>query len=88
LYINGEILEETYIPASYFTNSGNFLHEDTAMEVPENEYFVLGDNRSHSSDSRTWGFVPKENITGRAWVIYWPIAKAGTFKSANYSLPF
>ncbi len=41
------------------------------MIVPEDSYFVLGDNRDDSYDSRYWGFVPRENIEGRPLVIYW-----------------
>lgn len=47
------------------------LVEDKQLIVPENSYFVLGDNRDDSQDSRYWGFVPRENIIGRPLVIYW-----------------
>ena len=42
------------------------------VNVPEGSYFVLGDNSANSSDSRTWGFVPRQNMVGRAFFVYWP----------------
>jgi signal peptidase I len=47
------------------------LVEDHQLIIPEDHYFVLGDNRDDSKDSRYWGFVPRENIIGRPLVIYW-----------------
>lgn len=62
--INGQILDEPYIAASPLY-AGEWV-------VPEGQIFVLGDNRNDSSDSHSWGFLPHENVVGKAVVIYWP----------------
>jgi signal peptidase I len=51
----------------------------THFELKDNEYFVMGDNRSASSDSRYWGALPKENIVGRAWLRLWPLRQLDAF---------
>jgi signal peptidase I len=86
IYINGNLVEEIYLPTDYLTNAGRFLHENQTIEVDDNLYFVLGDNRSHSSDSREWGLVPRDNIIGKAWFRYWPIGNAGLIAEAKYQL--
>jgi signal peptidase I len=53
------------------------LVEDGQLIVPEGHYFVMGDNRDNSSDSRYWGFVPQANIIGRPLVIYWSVRAEG-----------
>ncbi len=77
VYINGEPLDESYLPGDFTTSGGSFLGEDKEIVIPEGEYLVLGDNRSHSSDSREWGDVPVENIIGKALFRYWPLNKLG-----------
>ena len=86
LYINGEVLEEKYLVTQEITSSGSFLEENVTITVPEDKYFVMGDNRQHSSDSRMWGFVPKKDITGKAWFVYWPIKYFGTVEAVPYNL--
>ena len=54
------------------------LLDDGELIVPEGSYFVLGDNRDDSSDSRYWGFVPAENIVGRPLVIYWSVLRSAS----------
>jgi signal peptidase I len=64
IYINGELIVEPYI--------GTTTHRGGDWTVPAGEYFVLGDNRNNSSDSRAWGYVPDENVIGRLELIYFP----------------
>jgi len=78
IYINNSLYSESsYLPEDVYTSSGNFIGENEEITVPQNQYFVLGDNRSHSSDSREWGFIPTKNIIGKAWLRYWPFSKLG-----------
>jgi len=86
IYINGKILNEDYIGPDKFTSPNAFLEEGKTIKIPEDNYFVMGDNRPHSSDSRSWGFVPKNDISGRAWFVYWPISILGTVEKVNYNL--
>ena len=65
VFLNGSRLEEPYI-----TSKGNSNAD--VVELEEKEYFVLGDNRRGSNDSRNWGPVPEENILGKVWLVYWP----------------
>lgn len=80
VFINKEKLEENYLPLDLMTNSGSFLKEGQVLAIPQGEYIVMGDNRNHSSDSREWGTVPRENIIGKAWLRYWPLDKFGLVK--------
>ncbi len=92
VYINGKLLKEPYIASDVYTNGGNFLSEGVEYTVPADQYFVMGDNRPHSSDSRYWGPVPlnlspnseRVGINGRAWVVYWPLDRSGVAKLPVY----
>lgn len=68
--VNNTILQERYVSASY---QGNPYLPIVNKKVPNDSYFVMGDDRKNSSDSRLWGFVPRQNIIGRATLVYWPL---------------
>jgi signal peptidase I len=72
VYVNGALLQEDYVPAAYADDRS--YHE---IEVPENSYFVLGDHRSMSNDSRDFGPVRESYIYGKAVFGYWPMDRVG-----------
>jgi len=66
VFINGAALDEPYLFESDHSSAPPTL-------MGEGEYYVLGDNRSHSNDSRSWGAVPEANLLGKVWMVYWPV---------------
>ena len=71
IFINDSILDESiYLSEEVMTQGG------IRVELSEGEYFVLGDNRKASSDSRQWGALPRENIIGQVWIRAWPFDTA------------
>ncbi|HVT95530.1 MAG TPA: signal peptidase I [Bryobacteraceae bacterium] len=72
VFLNGSPLKEVYVPPQYRDQQSM-----DAKLVPPGDYFVLGDHRSSSNDSRAWGMVPRQNIYGKAVFIYWPLDKMG-----------
>jgi signal peptidase I len=70
--VNGVPLAEDYVPDGY-----RDYQSRPAERIPPDSYYVLGDHRSSSNDSRAWGFVPRSNIYGKAVFVYWPLDKMG-----------
>ena len=66
VFVDGDLLDEPYLSAKDRSSAAPLLLED-------GEYYVLGDNRSHSNDSRSWGPVPEANLRGKVWMVYWPV---------------
>ena len=87
MYINDTLLDESdYLSESVYTNGGEFLKEGDIIEVPERRYFVCGDNRPHSSDSRAFGPIDEKDIKGKAWIVYYPFNVFRLVKHEQYSI--
>lgn len=77
VYVNGNKLNEsTYLSSDVRTFGGTFLNENTPKKIPDGYVFVMGDNRSYSSDSREWGLLKKSEVIGKSFFVYWPISEA------------
>lgn len=85
-YINGEKLDEAnYLADSVITNGGSYIHEGQTITVPENQFFVSGDNRPNSSDSREFGPISQDQIKGKAWIVYFPFSDFRLVQHENYN---
>lgn len=74
VYVNGLLLDESaYLASDVRTYGGSFLRDGEIVMVPDENYFVMGDNRAYSSDSREWGFLRKKGIIGASFFVYWPV---------------
>ncbi|MBP9820088.1 signal peptidase I [Candidatus Woesebacteria bacterium] len=83
IVVNGSPLPEPYIPEEYDTLPGAFT-KNRAVNLGPDEYFVVGDNRPYSSDSRAWGPITRGDIVGKAFFRYWPMDKMGKIVGVMY----
>jgi signal peptidase I len=81
VYINGHKLDEPYLPEAWTVNANWDGGQPTGMVIPANQYFVMGDNRNRSSDSRVFGPIGRDRIDGRAWFRIWPLGHFGNIYS-------
>jgi signal peptidase I len=78
VHINGVRLEEPYVSAPIT------MPDQGRWTIPAGYYFVMGDNRPRSSDSRSWGMVSWDAIMGKAWIVYWPPKAVGVVPHYDY----
>jgi len=88
IFINDQVLEETYLPDTTITIAGTFLHPGESKTIPEHHYAVMGDNRENSLDSRYTdiGFINRDWIQGKVVFRYWPPSAFGVVSSGESNL--
>lgn len=85
VYVNGKILDESsYLSPTVRTSSGGFAGEGQTVNVSQQSYFVMGDNRSASSDSRDWGLVTFDKVIGKSALVYWPLNRIRFVEHSEY----
>lgn len=83
IYVNGNLVTENYISEKTTLIPGSFIENGVAITVPKNYYFVMGDNRPRSSDSREFGPINFDAIIGQVFYRYFPINKMGFISNPN-----
>jgi signal peptidase I len=81
IYVDGKVLDSPKnFGRFYYYNHDPYGAPREVIKVPEDSYYVLGDNSANSTDSRFWGFVPKKNVLGKAVLRWWPLNRFGKIK--------
>jgi len=84
IYVNDKLLHEEYLPNDFATNPGGYFSEGRELIIPQNQYALFGDNRSHSRDSREFGPIGIDLVVGKAFFLYWPVGEVGLIPEVTY----
>jgi len=85
VFVNSLKLNEVFLPEGALTRGGTYLRLGETTRLKEDEYLLLGDNRSYSRDSREFGPIKKEDLVGKAWLIYWPFGEIGIITRGQFN---
>ena len=80
VYINGKVLDEPYLNEPHSTYSFMMDESQFPLEIPDDMYFMLGDNRNNSEDSRYYGMIHRDAIYAKSWFRIWPLDRLGRLK--------
>ena len=84
VYVNGEMLDQSFLPEKVYTSQGEYMEEGVEKVVPEGQYLCFGDNRPNSRDGREFGPIDRDLIIGKAFVKYWPLSSIGLIPKVNF----
>jgi len=84
VFLNGQVLDQYFLPSDFVTDSGSFMAEGVEVVIPDNQYLCLGDNRSHSRDGREFGPIDESLIVGKAFFKYWPVGSVGLVPKVTF----
>jgi len=84
VYLNGEILDQSFLPEMVYSSPGEYMEEGIEKEVPEGQYLCLGDNRPNSRDGREFGPIDRDLIIGKAFFRYWPLDSVGLIPKVSF----
>jgi signal peptidase I len=84
VYLNGQKLDQYFLPDGLVTQPGDYSLEGVERLVPEGYYLCFGDNRSHSRDSREFGPISRDSIVGKAFFKYWPVTSLGLVSKISF----
>lgn len=84
VYLNGSLLNQSFLPSDFVTDAGTFMREGVEMTVPADYYLCFGDNRSFSRDGREFGVVKRDSIVGKAFFKYWPPSSVGLVPTVRF----